>query len=69
MLTNADVRMLAYADVCCRMLLQVDPLSRLERLQLQGNRLEELPEQFEYLTALTFVDLTGNLLYLHADVC
>jgi Leucine-rich repeat (LRR) protein len=51
------------------MLPQVDPLSRLERLQLQGNRLEELPEQFEYLTALTFVDLTGNSLHTNADVC
>jgi Leucine-rich repeat (LRR) protein len=41
---------------------ELDPLSNLQKLQLQGNRLEELPPQVEYLTALTLVDLTGNSL-------
>jgi Leucine-rich repeat (LRR) protein len=41
---------------------ELDPLSNLQKLELQGNRLEELPSQVEFLTALTFVDLTGNSL-------
>ena len=40
----------------------LDPLSNLQKLQLQANRLEDLPTQIEYLTALTYVDLTSNSL-------